>query len=90
MWIWCGRDMSWSLPGWDIYCECLSCFVPLLVIFFFFLVLSKGSTDFGLLHGMCRMLAVMTFNLGYFMSVLGGILVGELAVGRYAVQLEEH
>ncbi|KAL8823746.1 MAG: hypothetical protein Q9191_005585 [Dirinaria sp. TL-2023a] len=35
------------------------------------------------------MLAVMTFNVGYFMSVMGGIFLGELLVGRYA-QLEEH
>lgn len=35
------------------------------------------------------MLAVMTMNVGYFMSVLAGTLVGELAVGRYA-QAEEH
>ena len=35
------------------------------------------------------MLAIMTFNLGYFLSVLGGIFLGELAVGRYA-QSEEH
>ncbi|TGZ82648.1 Ctr-domain-containing protein [Ascodesmis nigricans] len=30
------------------------------------------------------MLAVMTMNVGYFMSVLAGFFVGELAVGRYA------
>ena len=35
------------------------------------------------------MLAVMTMNTGYFLSVLGGTFVGELAVGRYA-QLNEH
>jgi hypothetical protein len=35
------------------------------------------------------MLAVMTMNVGYFLSVLGGILFGELLVGRYA-QMEEH
>jgi len=35
------------------------------------------------------MLAVMTLNIGYFMSVLAGVFVGELAIGRYA-QYEEH
>jgi len=35
------------------------------------------------------MLAVMTMNIGYFLSVLAGTFVGELAVGRYA-QWEEH
>ena len=35
------------------------------------------------------MLAVMTMNVGYFFSVLGGIFLGELVVGRYG-QVEEH
>jgi Ctr copper transporter family len=35
------------------------------------------------------MLAVMTYNIGYFMSVLAGTFVGELAVGRYAA-IGEH
>ena len=35
------------------------------------------------------MLAIMTMNVGYFSSVLGGIFIGELLVGRYT-QLEEH
>ena len=35
------------------------------------------------------MLAVMTMNVGYFLSVLAGTFVGELAVGRYA-QWEDH
>jgi len=30
------------------------------------------------------MLAVMTMNVGYFLSVLGGIFLGSLALGRYA------
>lgn len=39
--------------------------------------------------GRARMLAIMTLNVGYFLSVLGGTFLGELAVGRYAA-LEEH
>ncbi len=35
------------------------------------------------------MLAVMTMNIGYFLSVLAGTFVGELAIGRYA-QWEDH
>lgn len=30
------------------------------------------------------MLAVMTFNVGVLFSVVGGILVGELLLGRYS------
>jgi len=30
------------------------------------------------------MVVVMTMNVGYFMSVLGGIFLGSLLVGRYA------
>lgn len=30
-----------------------------------------------------RMLAVMTMNVGYFMSVLGGVFLGELMLGRF-------
>jgi hypothetical protein len=29
------------------------------------------------------MLAVMTVNVGYFMSVLAGVLIGELIFGRF-------
>ena len=35
------------------------------------------------------MLAVMTLNVGYFLSVLGGHFLGELLVGRFT-QMEEH
>lgn len=31
------------------------------------------------------MLAIMTFNLGYFLSVLAGSFLGSLLLGRYAV-----
>jgi hypothetical protein len=34
------------------------------------------------------MLAVMTANVGYFLSVLGGTFLGSLLVGRYAVTTE--
>lgn len=38
-----------------------------------------------------RMLAVMTMNVGYFMSVLAGIFLGSLAIGRYAIAFDhEH
>lgn len=30
------------------------------------------------------MIVVMTMNVGYFMSALAGLFVGELAIGRYA------
>jgi hypothetical protein len=31
------------------------------------------------------MLAVMTMNIGYFLSVLGGVFMGSILVGRYAI-----
>jgi solute carrier family 31 (copper transporter), member 1 len=36
------------------------------------------------------MIAVMTMNVGYFISVLAGIFIGELAVGRYNHLNVEH
>ncbi|KAK9480287.1 Ctr copper transporter family-domain-containing protein [Lipomyces japonicus] len=36
------------------------------------------------------MLAVMTFNVGYFLSVLGGIFLGELVLGRFAGSVNAH
>jgi copper transporter 1 len=40
--------------------------------------------------GYLLMLAVMTLNIGYFFSILAGVFVGELVVGRYHHVLEEH
>lgn len=34
------------------------------------------------------MLAVMTMNVGYFLSVLAGVFVGSIAIGRYTVSAE--
>lgn len=39
---------------------------------------------------MGSMLAVMTLNVGYFLSVLAGLFVGELAIGRYASPVDDH
>lgn len=36
------------------------------------------------------MLAVMTLNVGYFLSVLAGLFIGELFVGRYIVGGDVH
>lgn len=38
----------------------------------------------------CSMLGVMTLNVGYFLSVLAGLFVGELVVGRYARGEDDH
>ncbi|KAF2404740.1 hypothetical protein EJ06DRAFT_470308 [Trichodelitschia bisporula] len=40
--------------------------------------------------GYLLMLAVMTLNVGYFLSILGGTFLGELLLGRYNLAVEEH
>jgi hypothetical protein len=36
------------------------------------------------------MLAAMTLNVGYFLSVLGGLFLGELVLGGHSSADEEH
>ena len=36
------------------------------------------------------MLAVMTMNVGYFLSILGGTFLGSLLVGRFIAATEQH
>lgn len=52
-------------------------------------VLISTGIDWMNANIMSRMLAVMTMNIGYFCSVLGGAFLGELAVGRF-IQTNEH
>lgn len=51
------------------------------------IILADQDANFALSDSM---LAVMTMNVGYFLSVLGGIFLGDLAVGRYVHVWDEH
>ncbi|KAH6666944.1 Ctr copper transporter [Halenospora varia] len=45
----------------------------------------KGTMPWSItIDGRERMLSIMTMNVGYFLSVLGGTFLGSLVVGRYA------
>lgn len=86
---------SLSLSGLDTCCEFLSSESLSLLrslfvastLFLRGLLFWAVGTDFAFYS---RMLAVMTMNVGYFLSVLAGAFVGELLVGRYSMHVEDH
>lgn len=53
-------------------------------VFFFFSPPALPLREKLWTNSVCSMLAVMTMNVGYFLSVLAGVLVGSLAVGRFS------
>jgi hypothetical protein len=58
----------------------------------YLLYILRRFSDFvggGIANG-ARMLAVMTMNVGYFCSILGGLFLGEIAVGRFVGWNEGH
>ena len=65
--------------GYLLY-VCFSLLLPLLFEF----CLRSGCADFCFFALWNSMLVVMTLNVGYFLSILAGWFVGELAVGRYS------
>lgn len=49
-----------------------------------------GQTDLLDADQCNRMLAVMTYNVGYFLSVLAGLFIGEIFSGRYGTHGGDH
>ena len=52
--------------------------------------LSRGALLPVMLTYLCRMLAVMTLNIGYFLCTLAGLFIGELMVGRFTPLEDAH
>ena len=73
------REQCWICSLWELHIYCEHFTTP---------GVERRCEDKKLLTR-CRMLAVMTFNVGYFLSVLGGSFLGTLLMGRFAV-MEGH
>jgi len=80
-----GRCWMLLLPGSGICCE----FHLFFFFFFFFCFPAVLCVLDDVLTGCNSMLAVMTMNVGYFISVLGGTFLGSLLLGRFTA-LDHH